>query len=432
MTTSRTIPLSSVIINREARQRRELTGIDELAASIAKHGLIQPVVLNENNVLIAGERRYAAHQLLGYDAIEVRYLSDLAEDEQYAIELEENIKREALTWRDECTAIETYHKMKLNLDSKWTGQQTAESLNISPAKVSRVLLIQQEIARGNQLVTEADTFSVAANAATRAVERREASATEDIIALLDPESVADVEFDEIIGDLIAPAPIPATSQEAPLINADFIEWASTYSGPRFNLIHCDFPYGINADSHAQGAAKSMGGYEDGKDVYFRLLDTLIKHGSRFIAESAHLVFWFSMDYYGETISALTAAGWNVNRFPLIWHKSDNSGILPDPARGPRRIYETALMASRGDRKIVQAVANVYPAPVTKEVHMSEKNLDMLKHFFRMFVDDNTVMLDPTCGSANSVRAAVQMGAKSVLGIEKDPEFYAHSKGAFFR
>ena len=30
----------------------------------------------------------------------------------------------------------------------------------------------------------------------------------------------------------------------------------------FNFIHCDFPYGINADGFDQGSAAEMGGYED--------------------------------------------------------------------------------------------------------------------------------------------------------------------------
>jgi tRNA G10 N-methylase Trm11 len=36
------------------------------------------------------------------------------------------------------------------------------------------------------------------------------------------------------------------------------------------------------------------------------------------------------------------------------------------------------------------------------------------------------MLDPTCGSGSSLRAAESMGAKSVLGLEVNDTFY---KGA---
>jgi DNA modification methylase len=149
-----------------------------------------------------------------------------------------------------------------------------------------------------------------------------------------------------------------------------------------------------------------------------------------VAESAHLMFWFSMDYYHETKVRLESMGWVVNPFPLIWHKSDNSGILPDPKRGPRRIYETAFLCSRGDRFIIQAVANTFSAPNLKSIHMSEKNRDMLAHFFRMFVDGSTIMLDPTAGSGNAVVVAEKMGAPHRVGLERDEEFFSRAVEAY--
>jgi DNA modification methylase len=142
------------------------------------------------------------------------------------------------------------------------------------------------------------------------------------------------------------------------------------------------------------------------------------------------MFWFSMDYYQETITQLEAMGWWVNPFPLIWHKSDNMGILPDPTRGPRRIYETCLIASRGDRKIVRAVSNVVSHPTTKTIHMSEKPIGMLTKFMEMFVDEHTALLDPTCGSGNAIRAAEARGAHAVLGLERDTEFFNRAKEAY--
>jgi DNA modification methylase len=136
-----------------------------------------------------------------------------------------------------------------------------------------------------------------------------------------------------------------------------------------------------------------------------------------------MMFWFSMNHYDFTKQFLTSMGWNLNPFPLIWHKSDNAGILVDPNRGPRRTYETCFLATRGDRKIVQAVANSYSGPTSKIVHPSEKPREMLQHFFRMLVDNSTVFLDPTCGSGNAVYIARRLGANTVLGLEKDENFY---------
>jgi DNA modification methylase len=54
--------------------------------------------------------------------------------------------------------------------------------------------------------------------------------------------------------------------------------------------------------------------------------------------------------------------------------------------------------------------------------MSIKPEPVLREFFRMFVDEFTTMLDPTCGSGTALRAAEGLGAKRVLGIEIDKEF----------
>jgi DNA modification methylase len=149
------------------------------------------------------------------------------------------------------------------------------------------------------------------------------------------------------------------------------------------------------------------------------------------------MFWFAMRrgderLYEPTAKALERMGWDINPMPLVWLKSDGTGIIPDPERGPRQIYETCFIASRGDRKIVRAVANAYSAPTVSERHMSEKPEPMLRHFFRMLVDENTVMLDPTCGSGSALRAADSLGAKYVLGLEINEEFAGLARDALSR
>ena len=42
---------------------------------------------------------------------------------------------------------------------------------------------------------------------------------------------------------------------------------------------------------------------------------------------------------------------------------------------------------------------------------------MLKHFFEMFVDDLTEILDPTCGSGSALAAAKNLGAKRLVGMD---------------
>jgi DNA modification methylase len=147
-----------------------------------------------------------------------------------------------------------------------------------------------------------------------------------------------------------------------------------------------------------------------------------------------MIFWFSMKHYYHTLDFFHKfmPSLSINPFPLIWMKSDNKGILPDHKRGPRQIYETALLCSRGDRYIINAVANAYHGPTDREHHPSTKPEPMLKHFFQMLVDENTRLLDPTCGGGSALRAAESLGAKFVFGIEESSDFVVSARQALKR
>jgi len=403
-------PLDSIVVERDKRQRKELTGITELAWSLNSIGQINPLIITRDGILKAGERRLTAAKQLGWTHINVQFTDELDPAQLELLELEENVRRVDLTWQDQCLAIERYHQLRARDNPEWTGKMTAEALRLSEQDVSRRRNIAREIENGNTTVIEAPKFSVASGIVQRATERR-------VAAQLDT-----------LTERVTNAPVV---REAPLLNIDFDEWSASYVGPKFNFIHCDFPYGIDAGNHNQGAAPAFGGYEDSPEIYWKLLQTLERSMNNVVAESAHLMFWFSMQYYRETIDLLSAMGWKVLHLPLIWHKSDNSGILPDPSRGPRWIYETCLMASRGDRKIVRAVSNLVSAPNTKRIHMSEKPQAMLRKFMEMFVDESTAILDPTAGSGNALRAAEALGATRALGLEINTEFFNKAKETYY-
>lgn len=395
-------PIQQVFVNRESRQRKAIDDIGELALSIQRVGLINPIVIQRSGELRAGERRWEACKSLGWTHISVQFVEDLSEDELQLLELDENVRRKNLTWQEECDAIAKYHQTRSRLDPEWNQPKTADALGMSKSEVSEKLAVQRALEAKNPRVVSAVGFSVAKNIVARENERKKSSA------------LADLEE-------------PKTG--VPLINADFNEWVKTYDGPKFNFIHCDFPYGIGADKQQQGHnVAELGGYTDKVEDYWLLLDALARGMSNVVAESAHLMFWFSMKFYHETEVRLSQMGWKVDPFPLVWLKSDNIGLLPDPSRGPRRIYETAFFASRGDRKIIQAVSNAIASPTTAKIHMSEKPLPVLQHFFRMVVDEYSVVLDPTCGSANAIRAAG--AASSRLGIEQDVNFFNLAKEHF--
>lgn len=417
--------INSIIVDREDRQRRTLVNIEDLAASIARRGLINPIVIDEDGKLLAGERRLTACRALGWTQIECRTFSDLSDFEKQLLELDENIQREDLAWQDQVSTVNKIHSLYSTEYLDWTQEKTAEETGFSLRWVRQALLVASNMDKPE--VSSADKFSVARGISERALARKKDSAVASVSKVLT----------EVAAERGIVTEEPPTRQP-PLLHEDFSEWSATYSGPKFNMIHCDFPYGVGMHNSDQGAGAAFGTYADDPDIFWHLIATLTRSMENVVADSAHLIFWFSMDYYSRTKECLEVMGWKVDPFPLVWHKSDNTGIIPDARRGPRRIYETAFFGSRGDRLLATGsygqgpVANCFAVGGSdKTLHMNEKPIAMLRHFMRMCVDEYSSVLDPTCGSANALKAAELLGAASVLGIERDENFFGRSWEAYY-
>src|SRR5215472_4687953 len=100
------VPVES-ITGSQRNPRRRLHGIDELAASLASHGLLQPVLVrksDEHFELVAGHRRLAAAIQLGWQAIPA-IMRSVNEDEAYLLTIVENLQREDLSAREESEAL---------------------------------------------------------------------------------------------------------------------------------------------------------------------------------------------------------------------------------------------------------------------------------------------------------------------------------------
>lgn len=406
------VPIAQVYVP-EDRQRKNLdeAQLKVLADSMRRIGLIHPIVINRMHVLVAGERRLKAAQMLQWTHIRATYQDELSKEELEITELEENIKRENLTWQEQVDAITRLHNRLCQTYENWTQEKTGLILGVDQPWISRNLRIGEE-AKKNPDILKASGAAAAANSLERRASR-DAEAT--LMRFLDVEEGRE-----------------ATDSSKPykVELGDFLQWSKTYNGPLFNLVHCDFPYGIKMDtSNLQGTRADLARYADGKELYFALCESLIASKDRLLAPSAHILFWFSLTYYSETVQLFASNGFAVNPFPLVWVKEDQKGIIPDPQRGPRRIYETALLMSLGDRKIVKPVNNAFVAPTNKAeaLHLSEKPEAVVSYFLSMLVDGSTRLLDPTCGAGSALSAGLSLGAEAVHGVDISVDNVENSK-----
>lgn len=119
--------------------------IDELAESIKKHGVLQPIIVREKEgyyEIIAGERRYLAAKKAGLSKIP-SIIKNLEDSECALVALVENLQRENLNPLEEATAYK-----KLQDTFGFTQEKMAEMLGISRSAIAntmRLLSLPDEI-----------------------------------------------------------------------------------------------------------------------------------------------------------------------------------------------------------------------------------------------------------------------------------------------
>lgn len=130
----------------QPRRDMHAEALEELAESIKKQGVIQPIVVRplggERYEILAGERRWRASQLAGLDTIPA-VIREVEDDSAIVISLIENIQRENLNAMEEALALS-----RLKEEFELTHQQVAEAVGKSRAAVSnflRLLSLQKDV-----------------------------------------------------------------------------------------------------------------------------------------------------------------------------------------------------------------------------------------------------------------------------------------------
>ena len=131
------LPLNRVVPNpHQPRKVINPDAVKELAASISSEGLLQPIVVrptSDGYELIAGERRWRAHQYLEKSTILARIL-DATDLSSASLSLIENLQREELNPIEEAMGYQS-----LVSDFNLTQQQVAERMGKSRAHITNLL-----------------------------------------------------------------------------------------------------------------------------------------------------------------------------------------------------------------------------------------------------------------------------------------------------
>ncbi len=121
----------------QPRTRMDEGALQELAASIRQHGIMQPIVVRQiagdRYEIIAGERRFRAAAIAGLTEVPV-IIKNVKDQDALALALIENIQREDLSALEEAQAIK-----RLLDEFNFTHEQAAEAIGRSRSATSNLL-----------------------------------------------------------------------------------------------------------------------------------------------------------------------------------------------------------------------------------------------------------------------------------------------------
>ena len=455
-----TTKLSSITIPAN-RQRREfnLQKLEELKASIelseAKNTqLLHPPVLrrgeDDSLILVAGETRlkaitdifalggsfrYSGRVFTAEDGlVPFTDLGELSPLEAKEAELDENIRRMDLTWQEHAAAVKELHELR-------SAQKQAVRYEASqlpdPAKGAAILsqVAPQTIAdTAQEVLGRADGYYqdtirkeliVAKHLDNPAVAA--AKTVQEAFKILKKE-----ETRAEAAQLAVAMGRTSVEETYEILNMDCLVYmADPANHGKFDVILTDAPYGMGADEFGNAGGKLSGTthqYDDSYGAWFNLM-----HGpegvggwcelSYLVAKpEAHAYVFCDIDNFHVLKDAMTTAGWDVFRTPLIAFKQ-NSGRVPRPEHGPRRQYETILYAIKGGKKVNHIYPDVIPCTGDENMgHGAQKPVALFQNLLQRSVKPGDRVLDSFAGSGPLLEAAANCQCYSVL-LEAVPAYY---------
>jgi len=393
---------------KEERFREDYGEIEELAVSIQRYGLLHPIIVDNELNLIAGERRFKAHKLLGLQEIEIKKIGDASLLERREIEIEENLRRKNFNWQEEVKAKLEVDKIKREQfgDSikghggGWSLRDTANSLGDSVGTVSRDLRLARAMEEHPELVKET-TKDAAWKKFQRMNERALTSELADRIKV-------------------------AVTTKC-LINGDSRIEMKKLASNSVDCVFTDPPFAIALDKGMKSADNWGGKVYD--DEYQHVMDTIhqvMKECYRVLKDDRHAYVWFGIQHYDHVRKMLEEIGFNVSAVPCVWSKTGGGGAGGSEYAFASN-YEVFFLCMKGRRPLNKGgQSNVWTEPrlaPQRKIHPTEKPTTLIRKILEQSTQPGELVIDPFAGSSSTIIAALEM-KRNAWGCELDKEYYS--------
>jgi len=419
----------STIVVPDTRHRKDFSPnkLKELAASIYEIGQIQPIVVDENFVLIAGERRLRAiNHILNnpelypnnnnFEYVKISIMHPTDDWHRHTIELQENIKREPLTPAEESKAVDEYERLMESVKGKQkrgrgavegghSQKDTAQDLNMSEAavsdhrKVARVLDIAAHIPELKNLADEPSRSGI--------LGKFKAFKVKEI-----REEIARRAMESHRHDL-----------ESVVTHQDALEFLNTFPEESADLVITDLPFGIKVfDSLTLQKSSHGTQWKDDEESVKEFIQNLIPKLYLALKPNAHMwIFcsWTESYWIERVCSKMSDLAFEYP--PWIWNKVISTPSINGAAAGDQS-HEHICHLRKGVVVIPERLGPnliAFQRPNNTK-YPTEKPLDLIKHFIELCTLENELVLDPCCGSGSHLVAALQTNRRAV-GCDINPE-----------
>jgi ParB/RepB/Spo0J family partition protein len=402
-------------INVGDRFREEYKGIEELAESIRKFGLMQYPVIDQDNNLICGGRRLQAMDLLGWTNIPIVRKRNVDNLKLREMELEENIQRVNLTWQEDAKLRKAILDIKQKIygvksagksNSGISANDIATQMGESPSSFSADVRLAEAI----ELIPEignaknkADAFKMMKQLYEKLLvdelDQRRLSAPDSLSSAV---TKADSYF--IIGDAITD-----------------LEQMTENQG--WGFIDVDTPYAIDIMNLKKGDQENLLIEHDYKEWspedYVRDCTRVAKEVYRLSNPDAFMIWWFAIQWYQPLYQILTQCkvekpefSWDIRLIPGIWYAKGGCQTQA-PERNLGSSYETFFICSKGKPSIFQrGRSNVFEyqkLQPDKKIHPTEKPIELYTDLLETFSTTSTKCYSAFLGSGVIIRAGLKTG-----------------------
>lgn len=353
------------------------TQVSQIAGSIAEFGFVNPILVGDDNVIIAGHGRLMAAQQLGLDTVPVIVLHHLTEAQRRALVIADNKIAENAGWNDELLKLELEELGDLGFDLDVIGFSDEEL---------------DELLGNDEQPGESD---------------------EDEIPEVEDEPVSRHGDVWILGDHRLLCGDSTNKQDLDkLMSGELADMA--FTDPPYNV-----DYGNNAKDKMRGKDRRIMNDNLGDDFYQFLKDALtnllsVTKGACYIAMSSS-----ELDILQK---AFRDAGGKWSTF-IVWAKNTFTLGRSDY----QRQYEPILYGWRegnghfwcGARD--QGDVWFFNKPVKNDLHPTMKPVELVERALRNSSKSRDIVLDLFGGSGSTLIACEKTGRAARL-IELDPNY----------